>query len=104
MGVREMARHSWMVGRRLPKRKERYESPGKEEEKDMRISLPHDGVLHNRSREYFDGKENRRPTNSMQKLKLCLPKKGSQSVIAREPLADKTLNSQNKQNVETDNK
>lgn len=51
-----------------------------DDEKNIRISLPHDGVQQNKSREYFDGKENRRSASSMQKLKLCMPKKGSQVI------------------------
>ena len=39
-----------MVAQTLPKHKVRYESPRRVDEKDMRISLPHDGVLHNKSR------------------------------------------------------
>lgn len=42
-----------------------------------RISLPQDSVVPNRSREYFEAKENRRSASSNQKLKLSIPNKGS---------------------------
>jgi hypothetical protein len=53
-------------------------------EKDNRISLPNGDIHLNKSKGYFDclgvGKENRRSISSMQKLKICHPKKTSQII------------------------
>jgi cell envelope opacity-associated protein A len=64
----------------------------------MRISLPNEGVTHNKSKDYFEKPtmlDNRRSISSMQKLKLCHPKKGSQInlpiSIPRQPLANRSV-------------
>lgn len=70
----------------------------REEEKEMRISLPNEGMPHNKSKDYFDKPsllENRRSISSMQKLKLCHPKKASQVTLPislpRQPLVNRSL-------------
>ena len=56
-----MERHPWLVkltgsnGQGSPSKV--INSPEKiQNENNLRTSLPHDGVLHNKSREYFEGK------------------------------------------------
>lgn len=57
---------------------------GESAEKDNRISLPNGDMHLNKSKGYFDclggAKENRRSISSMQKLKICHPKKTSQII------------------------
>lgn len=97
ISIREMHRHPWI--RRLRREADGQEgqiSKAEQEEKEMRISLPNEGVTHNKSKDYFEKPallENRRSISSMQKLKLCHPKKASQGNLppSRTPLVNRSV-------------